>query len=99
MRHVILLYEASCPSVNEARANLRRAFAVANLPAQWRELDVNAPDTPADWRTLGSPTILIDGEDVGGAARAAGATCRLYEDEGRLVRAPSVERIVARLRD
>jgi hypothetical protein len=98
MRSVIVLYESSCPSVNEARTNLRRALSLANLPEAWREVDVNAPDTPADWRTLGSPTILIDGDDVGGAARAAGATCRLYEEEGRLLRAPSVERIVARLR-
>ena len=29
---------------------------------------------------------------------AEGATCRLYEEDGRLARAPSVDRIVARLR-
>jgi hypothetical protein len=98
MRDVVLLYEASCPNVNEARTNLQRAFSLANVRAEWREVDVNAADTPQDWRALGSPTILIDGEDVGGGVKTAGATCRLYEEEGRLVRAPSVERIAARLR-
>jgi hypothetical protein len=53
MRDVILLYEASCPNVSEARANLRRAFALANVRAAWREIDVNAADTPEDWRALG----------------------------------------------
>ena len=98
MLDVVLLYEGSCPNVREARSNLLRAFSMAKVPASWREVDVDAEDTPEEWRAFGSPTIMVDGQDVGGGAPAEGATCRLYEENGRLARAPSVDRIVARLR-
>lgn len=98
MPDVVLLYERSCPNVPAARANLLRAFSAAKLPAEWREIDVDAPDAPPGWRAFGSPTVLVDGADVGGGAPAEGATCRLYHDNGRLARAPSVDRIAARLR-
>jgi hypothetical protein len=99
MRDVVLLYERSCPNVRAARSNLLRALSLANLPACWRELDLEAPDTPQEWRMLGSPTVLVDGTDVGGGAPAAGATCRLYEHDGQVLHAPSVERIVAHLEE
>jgi hypothetical protein len=98
MVDVVLLYERTCPGAPEARENLRRAFAAMRLPASWREVDVDAHDTPAAWRELGSPTILVDGSDVESIAPAAGATCRLYETESGFARAPSVDRIVACLR-
>jgi hypothetical protein len=97
MRDVVLLYEPSCPNVRAARSNLLRAFSLLNLPPSWREVDLEAPDTPEEWRMLGSPTILVDGTDVGGSAPAGGATCRLYEHDGQIGHVPSVERIVAHL--
>jgi hypothetical protein len=98
MPDVVLLYERSCPNVPEARINLLRAFAAARLPASWREVDLDAPETPEQWRAMGSPTILVDGADVVGGTPAGGATCRLYEADGRFARAPSAERIAACLR-
>lgn len=90
---VVLLYARDCPNVNEARARLRDALAAAGLSATWREVDLDAPDTPPDWKRFGSPTILVDGDDVVPAA-VAGACCRVYEG---LTRAPSVEAIVEAL--
>ncbi len=98
MRDVVLLYERSCPNVLAARANLLRAFSAANVPASWREVDLDSPEAPAHWRALGSPTVLVDGTDVDGSAPADGASCRLYEDDGKLTRVPPVDRIAARLR-
>lgn len=97
MRDVVLLYERSCPNVQLARANLLRAFSLAKLPASWREVDLEASDTPAEWTTFGSPTIVVDGRDVGGGTPGQGATCRLYEQDGRLTGAPSAARIAAAL--
>jgi hypothetical protein len=94
---VVLLYERACPNVATARANLSQAFLAVGLPASWREVDIDAPDTPQDWRRMGSPTILIDGSEVGGSAEAEGACCRVFENDGRLERAPSVDSIVLRL--
>jgi hypothetical protein len=94
---VVLLYERTCPNVATARENLSQAFLAVGLPASWREIDIDAPDTPPNWKVMGSPTILIDGSEVGGSAEAEGACCRVFENDGRLERAPSVESIVLRL--
>ena len=93
MADVVLLYQLSCPNVPAARANLMRAFSKAGVPASWRELDLDGSETPGDWRGFGSPTILVDGDAVGGGEPQGGATCRLYDDGGRAVGAPSVETI------
>jgi hypothetical protein len=98
MHEVVLLYERSCPNVQTARRNLSGAFSALGLAASWREVDIEEASTPQEWRRLGSPTILVDGTDVGGSAPAEGASCRLYEHEGRLERAPSVTCIIAALR-
>ena len=97
MADVVLLYQLSCPNVPSARANLMRAFSKASVPASWRELDLDAAETPGAWRGFGSPTVLVDGKDVGGGEPQTGATCRLYDDGGRTAGAPSVEAIAALL--
>lgn len=97
MVDVVLLYQVSCPNVPAARTNLMRAFSKASVPASWRELDLDAAETPGAWRGFGSPTILVEGEDVGGGAPQTGATCRVYADGGRTAGAPSVEAIAALL--
>lgn len=94
MTDVVLLYSRDCPSVREARTNLLHAFRAAGTTAVWRELDVDHEDTPTEWRSFGSPTVLVDGRDVADAAPSEGPSCRIY-DGGR---APSVPLLVAALR-
>lgn len=95
MADVVLLYTRDCPNVCEARTNLLSAFSRAGVPAAWREVDLDADDTPEVWRDLGSPSVLIDGADVAAGAAGAGPACRLYEG---LARAPSVDCIADALR-
>jgi hypothetical protein len=79
---VQLLYFAGCPNVENARQSLRAALAACsagNLTVE--EIDVEASTTPRQLRSWGSPTILVDGVDVAGAAVPTGVACRLY-DEG-----------------
>jgi hypothetical protein len=95
MAEVVLLYARDCPNVGAARKHLLEAFVAAGLPPAWREVDLDAEDTPEAWRRLGSPSVLIDGEDVTGGASADGATCRLYDGGAR---APSPTVIAERLR-
>jgi hypothetical protein len=78
MRTVELIYEASCPNVGEARAELLRAFSLAKARARWTEWDVTDPKSPERVRKFGSPTILVDGRDVSGEVELAGAACRVY---------------------
>lgn len=72
---VELLYFAGCPHVDAVRANLRAAL---EDPGAWREWDLAAPETPDRLKGYGSPTVLVDGTDVTGAAPAPGAalSCR-----------------------
>ena len=99
MRTTELIYFPGCSNVDEARAQLRRAFIAVNLKPTWVEHQTSDPDFPAHARGYGSPTILVDGRDVMGIAPApCSEACRLYLDEdGRRVGAPPLHSIVAAL--
>lgn len=91
MPTVDFVYDRDCPNVKAARANLMRAFARAGISARWKEHQIGSPESAAHVRGFGSPTILVDGVDVGGLAAGAEDCCRVYEGGG----APSVEVIAA----
>jgi len=85
---VQLLSFAECPNSAAAREMLRCVLVSAGITEPIEEVNVNAPETPESLRGWGSPSILIDGVDVGGQ-EPAGISCRLYRDEdGRLRRYP-----------
>ncbi len=90
--NIQLLHFEGCPNVERARAALRDAIAAERIDQPVDEIDVEAPDAPESLRGWGSPTILVDGIDVTGAARSTGSSCRLYADG-----APSVDQIRAAL--
>ena len=81
-----LIYDPGCPNVDGARDVLARALRRAGAPAVWTEWSTAEPECPDTRRGHGSPTILVNGEDVapgphewlprpvGGAPR-----CRVYE--------------------
>jgi copper chaperone CopZ len=87
-----LLHFEGCPNVDAARAALRDALAAEKLETSVEEIDVERPDAPEWARGWGSPTILIDGQDVTGQERTNASSCRLYPGG-----APSVESIRARI--
>jgi hypothetical protein len=70
-----LVYFEGCPHVEAARVNLRRALAGTAL--DWREWNLDAPETPERFRGLPSPTVLVAGEIVGGAVEGSGRACRV----------------------
>ena len=90
-----LLHFPDCPNAEPARAALREALRQENVTEDVEDIDTSRADAPA-WATgWGSPTILIDGRDLGGEGPGgAEASCRLYK-EG----APTVDEIRRRLRD
>jgi hypothetical protein len=97
---VELVYDRDCPNVDTARVVLRRAFAEIGVAPAWEEWDLNARDSPSYIRGYGSPTILVNGQDVAGAKPTArAACCRLYSsDDGGLRGVPPVTQIVAAMR-
>jgi hypothetical protein len=100
MTRVELIYDTDCPNVQRARRALLEGFNLAGLQPSWTEWDRKSPDSPAYARGYGSPTILVDGWDVGGAAPGdGGSSCRLYHNgSGAFGGAPSAEQVAEVLR-
>ncbi len=95
---ITLVYDADCPNVRAARAALREALELAKLEPGWIEYEYDraAPGIPERLLRFGSPTILVDGEDVADEpAVAAAVSCRVYQAAGELRGVPPVEAIVA----
>jgi hypothetical protein len=86
-----LLWWEGCPSTDKARAELRGALADLGLDGaeiREREIETDADAEAAGF--IGSPTILIDGEDVYPAPdEPAALNCRIYRRrDGRLAPTP-----------
>lgn len=97
MVQIELLYLPDCPNVGPTRINLRTALAQAGLLARWRERNLADADTPATLSRFGSPTVLIDGKDIGTASTEKrpfdASCCRIYAGAG----IPPVSLILANL--
>ena len=62
--HVELIYDSGCPNVEATRDVLTLALRATGTPAVWTEWNTGDPACPGDRRGYGSPTILVNGEDV-----------------------------------
>ena len=91
-RSIELVYFEGCPNAQQARENLRSALESVGEPPRWDEWDLASETTPERYRRHGSPTVLVDGEDVTGDGAEAGAmACRAGG-------APSIAAIAEHLR-
>ena len=93
--NVELIYDADCPNVAAARTALHDAFATASIPARWQEWVRGAPGSPIYTSAFGSPTILVDGEDVARGEVEGGDCCRIYVRQGVVGRAPDADLIAS----
>lgn len=89
-----LVYEQSCPNVPAARSLLQTACARLGLAQHWREWELSDPNLPAHARGYGSPTILVNGRDVAGAAPGVSACCRLYNGAQGPQGVPELDQVV-----
>lgn len=89
---------AGCPNAGAARAVVERVLTEAGISVRIDHVDTTDPEVPEPLRSWGSPTILLNGDDVGGESEPKGRSCRLYRDEeGRISGAPSKALVVAAL--
>ncbi len=95
-----LIYYTDCPNVGAARDELREALEQSGLKPVWTEWDREADESPDYTRRLGSPTILVNGQDVSGTSDESNTNfCRLYTNAGgRLCGTPSAADIQAAVR-
>jgi len=95
---VELVYEEGCPNIEPARELLLRAFETAGLTPRWSEWDIAESDAPERVRGYGSPTILVDGDDVAPETANEASCCRVYADSDSGNRGvPALARVVSAL--
>jgi hypothetical protein len=94
---VQLLVFSGCPLAGAARESLRKALAELRITS-YSEVDLLDPATPAELRTWGSPTILVDGEDVTGGRPGDGIGCRVYQGPDRVPAAATIVASIERRR-
>ena len=97
---VEVVCDPDCPNVPEARTQLLRAFAEVGISPSWIEWNHDSTAAPIYAHAFGSPTVLVNGQDVSQGTPTSGkACCRLYPDASGILRgAPSVEQIVVALK-
>jgi mercuric ion transport protein len=64
----------------------------------YEELDILDASTPEELRGWGSPTILIDGEDVSGGRKGDSVCCRVYPESKGVPTAATIVATVKRVR-
>ena len=101
-----LVYDPGCPNVERARAVLATACREAQIPAVWTEWSSDDGDCPDYASNLGSPSILVNGEDVAPGPHpwtpmdvGDGPRCRVYRDGDAIVAAPPLPRVAYAIRE
>ena len=96
---VELIIDRDCPNVQATRDMLSQALSAAGYAPEWTEWDRGAARSPAYVRRYGSPTVLVDRQDVSGNGSQSDANCcRVYRDpDGGFRGVPSQASIMAAL--
>ena len=93
---VQLITFPGCPNATAARAALDQALAAVGIADRTEEVNTSSPETPESLRGWGSPTILLNGEDVGGQVASTGTSCRFYrDDDGHVQGSPPASLLTA----
>lgn len=97
-----LVYDPGCPNVDRAREILSEVCRELGVPAVWTEWNSEDPDCPPRARSLGSPSVLVNGEDVAPGPHPwkerqpdSGPRCRVYRDGDAIIPVPPRSRVVA----
>jgi len=94
---VQFLFFDGCPHAGAAQAALECALQSCGLQTDHYDLvNILDPATPESLVSWGSPTILVNGNDVSGHVQGDGVRCRLYDTSDQV---PSVETIAAAIRN
>ena len=92
---VVVLYVEGCPNRELAESRVELAAQRVGLPVDVRSQMVESVAEANLLGFRGSPTLLIDGDDVfGGNSGQDGLACRLYRTEDGVEGAPSLDDLI-----
>ena len=100
LRKISFLYSDDCPSHPEALSRLRKIMDQEGITAEIETINVRTNEEAVTYRFRGSPTILIDGQDIDpSSVEGFGLACRAYRlEDGRISPLPSESMIRKALR-
>jgi hypothetical protein len=87
------LYFEDCPSHEDGLARLRQAMREIGLDDEVEIIKVETDEQAQKWHFVGSPTFLVNGQDIipPPADAYASLTCRAYWlDDGRISPLPTL---------
>lgn len=86
-----------CPLASRARSNVLAAIKAlgSQYAVEFEEIDLLSDSTPHDVKRWGSPTILINGQDVVGFDKGDACGCRIYASEGGV---PTLDEILVAIK-
>jgi hypothetical protein len=90
------LYYEDCPSHDEALERLQQVLREEGLKDDIEIIRVETEEQAQAWKFVGSPTILVDGQDIVSVLPDEGyyLSCRVYQlEDGRFSPLPSLEMI------
>ena len=90
--NIRFLYYEDCPSHETALERLQMVMNQENISSEVEVIKVETEDQANSWKFVGSPTILINGEDIVPPPEDAqyNLTCRAYRlENGRISPLPS----------
>ena len=93
-----LIFDQDCPNVPQARDVLRRAMSALSLKEEWIEWERSDVSCPSYARSLGSPSILVNGKYVSPTANNDDACCRVYPENIEFKGCPSLENVIEALK-
>ncbi|MGZ4923149.1 MAG: DF family (seleno)protein [Halobacteriota archaeon] len=101
MLSIDVLYYEDCPHYKKAAETLREVLDEEDVDAEMHMVPVSPGENADTWGFLGSPTILINQQDLEPEADRKGAFqghCRMYLYKGELFEYPPKEMILERLK-
>lgn len=86
-----------CPLAVPARKALDEAMATLKMSG-YEVIDILDPAVPEELRNWGSPTILVNGQDVTGGKQGDSVGCRVYPGPDKVPEASSIADCIIRHR-
>lgn len=94
-----LIFDADCPNVDQVRQVLEQALLSMGMEKSWLEYDRLSPQAPEYTHQYGSPTILVNQQDVSPAVNNQSACCRVYLDNTDFKGCPDLDSVIIALKN
>jgi len=92
MTKIEVQYFHGCPNSEEMIKRVKEAVSKTEVSVDYKEILINTPEKAEQYKFRGSPTVLVNGNDLEGLSepKNGNLACRYYKDG-----IPSTEKIIS----